>query len=150
MMRSTLFGFIAVLVISLTGFMLLDEQGGFLGLIHSACFMVLILSGFGLGVALLGGLVEGFANHINNHTRRFCARCGKELFPRQGIMWSRCIGWKCENCGDSSFGADTEIGSAICLSRYCLPTTERKILKEVKNVQHEWGKNKAEPSSQRN
>ena len=146
MTLSTLFGFIAVFVISLTGFKLLDGQGGFLDWIHSACFMGLILSGFGLGVALLAQLSEFFIGHKVDRTKYFCGRCGEELFPPQGMLWSQCVGWKCENC--RAWGDDKT--STIKISPICFYPSAKTLLKDVENMRREWRENISEPSHHRN
>lgn len=145
MTRSSLIGCIAVFAISLAGFKFLEDQGGVLGLIHSACFMGLFFSGTGLGVALVGGLLEFFISHRVDRTKYYCGRCGEELFPPKGMLWSQCVSWECGNC--RAWGDDKT--STIEISPLCFFPSAKTLLKNVEYLRRDW-REESESKRQKN
>lgn len=129
--RSTLMCCIALFGLFLGGFLLTNWDFG--RLIHAACVMGLFYTGFGLLGNLLSGLLTIFGEHKADRTTHFCPRCGEELFPSLGL-WSKCSGWKCENCG--AWGDDTT--STIPLSRFCRQATRQAVILEVEELRRVW------------
>jgi hypothetical protein len=138
--RVTLLKYIAAVVLAAGGLLLTNGQMGeskIGGLIRALSIMVTFFGGLYLLIGLLGSLLKIIHEHRADRTEHFCPKCGEDLFPPRGQMWSNRPGWNCENCGAKR---------SITVSAIILPpatvfsrqATRRAIFAEVENLRRKW------------
>jgi len=69
--------------------------------------------------------------HNADRTRHYCKRCGEELLPSSGRLWSGCSEWECKKCG--VWGND--LTSTISLPQSCCEATRQAIYQRVEAAQ---------------
>ena len=62
---------------------------------HVLLMVALFVAGFCGLCRILVMVLE----HRSDRTSRYCPKCGWQLFPERGQLWSTSAGWHCQDCG---------------------------------------------------
>jgi DNA-directed RNA polymerase subunit RPC12/RpoP len=139
MTRSTTLWFIASIALAIIGLLVTNGQfgesdlGSLIRLLSAVTFS---FSGLILICGLMARLLQMFVEYKTDRTTHFCPRCGDDLFPPLGQMWSAYPGWECKNCG-----ARGNIATAISLppsTIFSRQATRQAIFVEVENLRRIW------------